>query len=142
MELESSGWRRREIGSGPAADSRTTFFTRGCEPEGKLAVAHSIEIEGEFRGAISCEETVTVAASAAVEARISARTVVIRGAVVGDVEASREVVIHASGRLHGAVRTPSLVVERGAFFTGQTQMYRPEIVARTRAAAEVVPAPS
>jgi cytoskeletal protein CcmA (bactofilin family) len=50
--------------------------------------------------------------------------------VAGDVAASREVVIHATGRIHGDVSTPSLVVERGAFFNGRTRMYRPEIVAR------------
>jgi len=53
-------------------------------------------------------------------------SVVIRGAVVGDVTASREVVIHAGARLHGDVETPSLVIERGAFFNGRTRMYRPE----------------
>ena len=49
-----------------------------------------------------------------IEAPIRARTVEIRGAVVGDIVASREVVIHPSGKLHGNVETPSLVVARGA----------------------------
>jgi cytoskeletal protein CcmA (bactofilin family) len=68
-----------------------------------------------------------------VEAPIRARTVEIRGAVVGDVVASREVVIHASGRLHGDVEAPSLVVARGAFYNGRTKMFRPERVVQTDA---------
>ena len=90
----------------------------------------SIEIDGEFRGAIQSDEVVTVGAAAAIEGDICARSVHVRGAVVGDVAASREIVIHATGRIHGDVSTPSLVVERGAFFNGRTRMYRPELVAR------------
>jgi cytoskeletal protein CcmA (bactofilin family) len=93
---------------------------------GRLVVEQSLQIEGEFRGEIECAHSVLVAESGAVEAPIRARTVEIRGAVVGDVVASREVVIFASGRLHGDVETPSLVVERGATFNGRTRMYRPE----------------
>jgi cytoskeletal protein CcmA (bactofilin family) len=74
---------------------------------------------------------VTVGIAAAIEGDICARSVQVRGAVVGDVAASREVVIHATGRVHGDVSTPSLVVERGAFFNGRTRMYRPELIART-----------
>jgi cytoskeletal protein CcmA (bactofilin family) len=77
-----------------------------------------------------------VDAEAAVEARIRARTVVIHGAVVGDLEATREVVLHPTCRLHGDVETPSLVVERGAFFNGTTRMFRPEQIVRARAEAD------
>jgi len=52
--------------------------------------------------------------------------VIIHGAVVGDVTASREVVIQATGRLHGDVKAPAFQVERGAFLNGRTEMYRPE----------------
>jgi len=102
---------------------------------GKLALARPLVIEGEFRGAIECESSVLVSEGGSVVAMIRARTVVIRGAVVGNVFASREVVIHAGARLHGDVETPSLVVESGAFFIGHTRMYRPEQEARAAAAA-------
>jgi cytoskeletal protein CcmA (bactofilin family) len=51
--------------------------------------------------------------------------------VVGNVTATRELVIHATGKLHGDVEAPSLVVERGAFFSGRTQMYRPQPARQT-----------
>jgi cytoskeletal protein CcmA (bactofilin family) len=41
------------------------------------------------------------------------------------VEARRDVVLHAGARLHGDVKTPSLVIERGAFFNGRTEMAPP-----------------
>jgi cytoskeletal protein CcmA (bactofilin family) len=98
----------------------------GVEMNGRLVAPNSIRVEGEFRGELESAASVFVSESGAVEAPIRARSVEIRGAVVGDIVASREVVIHATGRLHGDVETPSLVVVRGATFNGRTRMYRPE----------------
>jgi len=143
MEKGWSAWQRKSVSRSdadpgtrasaiPGADVErlTTFFDDGCEVNGRLIVKTSIEIDGEFRGAIQSDEVVTVGTEAAIEGDICARSVQVRGAVVGDVAASREIVIHATGRIHGDVSTPSLVVERGAFFNGRTRMYRPELVAR------------
>ena len=149
MGSRSTSWKRVSVGARdddptavepddrPASSSAfTTFIQKGCEFEGTLILDKSIRIEGEFRGAIESSETVVVDTEAAVEARIRARTVVIHGAVVGDVEATREVVLHPTCRLHGDVETPSLVVERGAFFNGTTRMFRPEQIVRARAEAD------
>ncbi len=119
-------------GTSAAESQSATFFTVDCQVDGKLVVETSIDIEGEFRGSISSPETVIVREGAAVEASIRARSILIRGSVVGDVRASREVVVEGTGRLHGNVETPSLVIERGAVFNGQTRMFRPEIAARAR----------
>jgi cytoskeletal protein CcmA (bactofilin family) len=118
------------VNPGAAVERLTTFFDDGCEVNGRLIVKTSIEIDGEFRGVIESDEAVTVGSEAAIEGDICARSVQVWGAVVGDVAASREVVIHSTGRVHGDVSTPSLVIERGAFFNGRTRMYRPELVAR------------
>lgn len=148
MRNRSKGWMRRTLEQAPApieeaepADRpetgpRTPQVTRiepGCEIDGTLSLEGPLVIEGEFRGSIRCRDDVNVLRSGTVEARIEARTVTIEGAVVGDVTASREIVIAGSGRLHGAVETPSFVIERGAFFQGPTRMYRPEQLARRSA---------
>jgi cytoskeletal protein CcmA (bactofilin family) len=139
MEVRLAGWRRLVLG---APEQETTppkregdpgtstpdvaIIERGVEMNGRLVVPQSLRIEGEFRGELESGSSVFVSESGAVEAPIRARTVEIHGAVVGDIVASREVVIHATGRLHGDVSTPSLVVVRGATFNGRTRMYRPE----------------
>jgi cytoskeletal protein CcmA (bactofilin family) len=142
MDAEkASGWRRLVPGV-PAEQARATpprpegesvvpdpdiaFLERGVEMSGRLVVPKSLRIDGEFSGELESASSVWISESGSVEAPIRARTVEIRGAVVGDIVASREVVIHATGRLHGDVETPSLVVMRGATFNGRTRMYRPE----------------
>ena len=140
MATTSSGWERLEIGrrltrrgaaaveapKASAAEGPTAYIQEGCEVEGTLSVENSLRVQGEFRGRIKAGDTVTVDERATVIGDIQARIVIIHGAVVGDVTASREVVIQATGRLHGDVKTPAFQVERGAFLTGRTEMYRPE----------------
>ena len=140
MATIGSGWEKLEVGrrltrrgsaaveapKAPAAEEHTAFIHEGCEVEGTLAVENSLRIQGEFRGRIKARKTVTVDERATVTGDIQARIVIIHGAVVGDVTASREVVIQATGRLHGDVKTPAFQVERGAFLNGRTEMYRPE----------------
>jgi len=146
MAMMSSGWEKLEIGrrlvrrdtavseapQQPAAEDHTACIQEGCEVEGRLALENSLRVQGEFRGSIEAGKTVTVDERATVTGDIKARTVIIFGAVVGNLDASREVVIHASGRLHGNVKTPSFEIARGAFFNGRTEMYRPERVAHSQ----------
>jgi cytoskeletal protein CcmA (bactofilin family) len=113
----------------------------GVEMNGRLVVPHSLRVEGEFRGSIESAASVFVSETGAVEAPIRARTVEIRGAVVGDIVATREVVIHPTGKLHGNVETPSFVVSRGATFNGRTQMYRPERGVQTSALPDQISRP-
>ena len=120
------------LAGGPA---RTTTIERGCEIEGDLRLPGALFVHGDFRGSIDCDDVVTIGHGGSVQARIRARSVVIVGSVVGDVEARRDVVLHTGARLHGDVRTPSLVIERGAFFNGRTEM-APPLPRRPYAAVE------
>jgi cytoskeletal protein CcmA (bactofilin family) len=140
MTIRANGWRRvlPQIGDGgseataapvqthPPRDLATTFLNATCEIDGRLVVEHSIWVECEFRGSLESTRTVTIGEQAALEAGVQARTVVVHGAVVGDLRGSREVVLHPTARVHGDIETPSLVIERGAVLNGQTRMFRPE----------------
>jgi cytoskeletal protein CcmA (bactofilin family) len=144
MGERRGGWIRRTLdapaadGAAPAvtagAPARITTIERGCEIEGDLSLAGPLIVHGDFRGSIECGDVVTVGVGGSVQARIRARSVEILGSVVGDVEARRDVVLHAGARLHGDVKTPSLVIERGSFFNGRTEM-APPLPRRTHAAA-------
>lgn len=113
----------------PAASS--TFVDAGAEFEGTLRLTGTFRIDAEFRGEIVSDGTVIIGESAGVEATLRAREVVVAGAVVGDIQASRLVTIRGTGKLHGNVETPCLEVERGALFNGSTRMAHPETARRT-----------
>ncbi len=134
MEDDRSGWVQKRVPGGDAAAAagggRATFVDCGAELEGTLRLREDFRIDGEFRGAIVSEATVIVGEAAALEAHVHAREVVIGGAVVGNVVASRQLILRAGARLHGDVETACLQVEKGAVFNGRTTMVRPEVAAR------------
>jgi cytoskeletal protein CcmA (bactofilin family) len=112
-----------------------TFVDQGADFEGTLRLREPFRIDGEFRGEIVSDTTVIVGEAAGIEANIRAREVIIAGAVVGCVAASRQLIIRSGGRLTGDVETPCLEVAKGAVLNGRTTMVRPEVAARTEARA-------
>jgi len=112
----------------------------GCEVEGELRLDGPVVIHGDFKGSIECSDVVTIGEAGTVQGPIRGRQVLLFGSVVGDVRAIRDVVIHAGSRLQGDVNAVSLVVERGAYFNGRTEMPRPTPIARS--VAEVADAPT
>jgi cytoskeletal protein CcmA (bactofilin family) len=115
----------------PVADTTptappTAVVEQGFALEGRLVMERPIRVEGDFRGTIECSDTVVVAEGGSVEGDIRAHSVVIHGAVVGNITATRSLLLRSIGKLHGDVITPSFEMERGAFFNGQTQMQRPQ----------------
>ena len=137
MEDGRSGWVSKRVRGGDtevpvAGNGRATFVDRGAEFQGTLRLRTDFRIDGEFRGAIVSEAGVVVGEAAAIEANVSAREVVIGGAVVGNVVATRQLILRAGARLHGDVETPCLQVEKGAVLNGRTTMVRPEVALRAK----------
>jgi cytoskeletal protein CcmA (bactofilin family) len=97
----------------------------GCELEGQLKVEGPLTVYGDFTGSIECSDDVVVAPEGTVQGPIQARSVVVQGSVVGDLAARREVVLQEGGKLHGDVKSPSLVIERGACFEGRSERVSP-----------------
>lgn len=143
--MAGSGWRRRSTAddapadpafpnnASDAQDASPTRIDAGCEIEGQFSLDGPLVVDGEFRGEIRCGGSVTVGEQGSVEANIEARQVCVHGAVAGDIQATREIILQSTARVHGNLRAPSIVVERGAFFQGETTMYRPEHVVQDNA---------
>lgn len=141
MQLSRPDWSRRVLGRPepeapieppPSADELfarepdTLVIDEGCRIDGRLVTDRRVLILGDARGTIECTSTVRVAEGGSVQGDIVARTIVIAGAVVGSVSGRREVVLAATGKLHGDVLTSSFQLDRGAFFEGHTRMLRPQ----------------
>jgi cytoskeletal protein CcmA (bactofilin family) len=109
MEHRGIGWVRKQIGvreDRPAAQPEQrespvggakTFVDQGADFEGTLRLREPFRIDGEFRGEIVSDTTVIVGEAAGIEANIRAREVIIAGAVVGCVTASRLLTMRSGG---------------------------------------------
>ena len=103
-----------------------TFIGPGAIFDGTLTLKGDFRIDTEFRGELETDGTITVGPMGSVVGSIRAREVVIRGAVVGDVHAVRQLIVEAHGKLHGDIETACLEIQKHAFFQGNTAMTLPQ----------------
>lgn len=146
---QSRGWVERPLGERDVSGDRSrsagqpgTFIDQGAELDGVLRSKGSVRIDGEFRGELVAEDAVIAGETAAVEATVRARRVLVSGAVVGRIEATREVVLRPTAKIHADIETPCLEVQRGAVLNGRTTMQRPEQRLRASEAKQKAPAVS
>ena len=105
-----------------AAGAGVTRIAAGSRVLGEVTGATEVLVEGEVRGAIRVDATVTVAAGGLVEGPIAARVVRVAGKVVGDVRGADRVEVGVAAVLEGDIAAPRVVISEGAFFKGMIQM--------------------
>lgn len=105
-----------------AATEINTLLGQGSSFEGKLTFEGAVRIDGQFKGDIFTDGTLVIGESAEVQAEIEVGTVVIQGAVQGNIRATEAVEAHAPARIRGNIMTPTLCIDRGVVFDGNCQM--------------------
>jgi cytoskeletal protein CcmA (bactofilin family) len=107
-------------------DERSSVVSFGSCWQGNLKIDGSVRIDGEVSGEIDARETVYVAESAKVDAKIRAARVIIAGDIQGEVNCSDRLEVMPTGRVRAQLTTRTLTVFEGAFIEGQVHMTRPE----------------
>jgi cytoskeletal protein CcmA (bactofilin family) len=105
------------------ANSDFGLIGRGIEVTGEISFADQLNVEGKVKGKLLSEGgTLTVGDAGQVDAQIDVAVCVIYGTIRGDLNAKSRVEIRRTGRVHGDVITPVLLVEEGAVFNGAIRM--------------------
>ena len=92
--------------------------------DGRLHVGNHLRIEGEARGEIQCEGTLTIVEGALVAAQVRAVNVVISGTLNGDITCRHRLEILPTGRVTGTIITGSVVIQEGGIVEGTLHMRR------------------
>jgi cytoskeletal protein CcmA (bactofilin family) len=101
----------------------TALLGRGTNFEGKLHFEGRVRIDGTFKGEIQSDDTLIIGDGAEVHAEIDVATVIVRGGTVhGNVRAKTSIEVHAPGKLHGNIHSPSVFIDRGVEFQGSCRM--------------------
>lgn len=89
---------------------------------GQVSGKQDLVVEGRVEGHISLDSQLTVEESGTVEADVETTIATIKGEVKGPVTATRSAILHASSKVAGTIKAPSIVIEDGARFSGEIEM--------------------
>ena len=86
--------------------------------EGKFDIADSIQIECEVGGELNVGGKLVIGEKGVVNANVETVDAIIMGHYDGNMTATGNVEIAATGRVSGNIKTDSLVISKGGFFNG------------------------
>ena len=96
------------------------------EINGALVLKQDCTIDGTLKGSITSEAAVIIGENGTIEADIKARSVIILGRVVGNVQVLEKCELKPRGVLMGDLHAPRMVIEEGATFVGRSEV-RPDV---------------
>ena len=120
---------RRDPQKAPAAQAPTngnaatpitllTVVGESAKMEGKFEIADSIQIECEVGGELRVGGKLVIGEKGVVNANVETVDAIIMGLYDGNMTATGNVEIAATGRVSGNIKTDSLVISKGGFFNG------------------------
>jgi cytoskeletal protein CcmA (bactofilin family) len=129
MSLEGSMLGRKEVTKPAAPLTPTNGHTTGpitlltvvgetAKMEGKFDIADSIQIECEVGGELRVGGKLVIGEKGVVNANVETVDAIIMGTYDGNMTATGNVEIAATGRVSGNLKTDSLVISKGGFFNG------------------------
>ena len=98
------------------------YIGQGTKVTGKFQFEGTTTIDGELSGEILVHGNLVVGEHASIEGKIFATSVLIRGAVKGDIQVEKRIEIQPPGVIVGDLTTPNLVIGDGAIFEGNSFM--------------------
>lgn len=100
----------------------SAWIGQGVIVQGRITSAQDLRIDGKVEGTIEVgNHGLIIGASAAVKADLVARTILICGAVIGNVTAAERLDVQATASVEGDLTAPRLVMIEGALVTGRVE---------------------
>ena len=95
-----------------------TITGQTAKLEGKFDIADSLQIECEVGGEVIVGGELVIGERGVVNADVQTVDAVIQGSYEGNMVATGNVEIAATGRVTGNIETDSLIISKGGFFNG------------------------
>ena len=86
---------------------------------GRFLVKGNMRIEGTFEGKALLVDQLEIGTKARVKTNISATSVVVEGIVIGNIAASRRILLLSTARVLGDLKTPELIIQDGVILEGR-----------------------
>jgi cytoskeletal protein CcmA (bactofilin family) len=123
FRANKTGIESMKLVKGESNDSDFGWITRGIEVKGDIAFADRLQVDGRVSGKLASDTgTLVIGESGRLDTQIDVAVCVVHGELHGNVIARSKLEIRKTGRVHGDVITPVLLVEEGAVFNGAIRM--------------------
>ena len=86
---------------------------------GRFLVKGNMRIDGAFEGKILLVDQLQVGPRARVKTYINATSVVVEGIVIGNISATRRILLLSTARVLGDLKTPELIIQDGVVLEGR-----------------------
>lgn len=101
--------------------------------KGELHGSEDLTVEGTIEGKIALKQhMLTIGAHGRIRAQVLAKSVVVLGEVVGNVEATEKISIRSEGTVEGDLKAPRVAIAEGAKFRGGIDMQQGQQASRPR----------
>ena len=110
----------RDLGQSSSTAALNALLGAGSVFEGKLHFEGQVRIDGTFTGEITTTDLLIIGEGAKVSATINCGSVEIKGDINGNVNATDSIVLRATARVQADIYAPSLVMDKGAVFEGNS----------------------
>ena len=109
----------------PYAERGIALIGRSVVINGELNGSEDLTIEGQVDGKVELlEHSLTIGADGRVKAQVFAKSVIVLGELVGNINASERVEIRENGSVDGDIVAPRVAIAEGAHFRGSIDMQR------------------
>lgn len=86
---------------------------------GRFLVKGNMRIDGRFEGRVLLVDQLQIGPKARIRTDINATSVVVEGVVIGNISASRRILLLSTARVLGDVKTPELIIQDGVILEGR-----------------------
>ena len=87
--------------------------------EGRFAVKGSLKIDGKFEGESLLVDQLQIGPKAKVKTNIYATSVVVEGIIIGNINATKRILLLSTARVLGDLKTPELIIQDGVILEGR-----------------------
>lgn len=111
--------KRRPPAAPPASAPGYSVLDAQLVVVGDLETDGTLRLDGKLRGSIRRADLVILGASAEVEGDVTAREVVVAGAVLGNIEATERAEVQATAVVTGDIATGAVLIHEGGAVRGR-----------------------
>jgi cytoskeletal protein CcmA (bactofilin family) len=114
---------KKDVPEKASYDKPTTVIGEDTVLEtAKLVSKSSVQISGQFNGAIEVSASLVVGETGKMNGNIKSNFVLVAGEIVGNMDVSQQVHLTKTARITGDIECASIVIDEGAYLDGSCKM--------------------